>query len=95
MATNSKDEREFVFTRDEMADFKRFWESTTGEKYKAKIERTKDQLLEAAMGTQDRDSVFRYASIANGFQSVLDDIKAIIDNFDLIKKKGATAKDAK
>ncbi len=95
MATNSNDENEFKFTKDELADFKRFWESKTGEKYKAKIKRTKDQLLEAAMGTQDRDGVFRYACIANGLGSILEDIKAIIDSIDSEKKKGATAKDAK
>lgn len=77
----SKD-NEFQFSKAELADFKRFWEGEVGEKYKKKIERTKTQLLEAAMGTADKDYVFRSVCIANGLESILLDIKATIANVD-------------
>ena len=81
MDTESKD-NEFQFSKAELADFKRFWEGEVGEKYKEKIERTKTQLLEAAMGTADKDYVFRSVCIANGLESILLDIKATIANVD-------------
>lgn len=81
MDTESKD-NEFQFSKAELADFKRFWEGEVGEKYKKKIERTKTQLLEAAMGTADKDYVFRSVCIANGLESILLDIKATIANVD-------------
>lgn len=80
MDTKSNNTDEYQFSDAELADFRRFWQSEVGEKYKAKIERTKQQLLEAAMGTADKDYVFRSVGIANGLESILLDIKATIEN---------------
>lgn len=77
---------DYKFNKAELADFKRFWESEVGEKYKKKIEETKKQLLEAAMGTADKDYVLRSVYIANGLESILLDIKATIANNE--EKKG-------
>ena len=77
MATKSNND-EYQLNKAELEEFKNFWEGATGEKYKKKMERTKDQLLEAAMGTPDKDYVFRSVCIANGLESILLDIKATI-----------------
>lgn len=84
---------DYKFNEAELADFKRFWESDVGKKYLKKIKETKKQLLEAAMGSVDRDYVFRSTAIANGLESILLDIKATIDNKNKEDKK--TAKDTK
>lgn len=84
---------DYKFNEAELADFKRFWESEAGKKYLKKIKETKKQLLEAAMGSVDRDYVFRSTAIANGLESVLLDIKATIENKNEEDKK--TAKDTK
>ena len=70
---------EYEFSKAELADFKRFWESPVGEKYMKKLKNTKDQLLDASMGSASRDEICRYALIANGFESVLQDIKMLIE----------------
>lgn len=70
---------DYKFNKAELAEFKKFWESEVGKKYIKKMEETKKQLLEAAMGSVDRDYVFRSTAIANGFESVLLDIKAVIN----------------
>lgn len=84
---------DYKFNEAELADFKRFWESDAGKKYLKKIKETKKQLLEAAMGSVDRDYIFRSTAIANGLESVLLDIKATIENKNEEDKK--TAKDTK
>ena len=66
------------FTKADLADFKRFWESEVGKKYIKKIKDTRKQLLQMAMGANERDQAFRAASIANGFDSILQDIEATI-----------------
>lgn len=79
MASQDKDEaKKYILTKAEQADFKRFWESDAGKKYQDKLKNTKEQLLQAAMGSASRDEVCRYALIANGFESVLQDIEMTI-----------------
>lgn len=78
MAQKGNSETEYKFTKDELADFKRFWHSKVGEKYMKKIKDTKDQLLDAAMGSMDNDYILRSTAIANGFQSVIVDVETII-----------------
>lgn len=86
---------DYKFSKAELADFKRFWDSEVGKKYIKKIEETKKQLLEAAMGTPDKDYAFRSVCIANGLESVLLDIKATIANVNKEAKENKTAKDTK
>lgn len=83
---------DYKFSDAELADFTRFWKSEVGEKYIKKIENTKKQLLDAAMGSVDRDYVYRSTAIANGMESILLDIKATIDTKEKEDKK--TAKQA-
>ena len=71
---------DYKFSKAEVADFVRFWQSDAGKKYIKKMEETKKQLLEAAMGSADRGYICRSTAIANGFDSVLRDIDAIINN---------------
>lgn len=68
----------YEFTKANFADFKRFWESETGEKYLEKIKETRKQLLQVAMGSYEKDQVFRSVAIANGLDSILLDIEATI-----------------
>jgi hypothetical protein len=86
-------ESEFIFSKAELADFKRFWESEVGKKYIDKMKRTKEQLFEAAMGSMDPNTSASYAHIANGFDSVLKDIDAL--NKAAEGKKEAKAKGTK
>lgn len=84
---------DYKFNKEETADFKRFWESEVGKKYMKKLETTKEQLLDASMGSVDKDYVYRSTAIANGIHSIILDIKAITDNKSKEDKK--TAKDTK
>lgn len=70
---------DYKFNKEELAEFKRFWEGETGKKYMKKLEETKEQLLDASMGSVDRDYVYRSTAIANGIHSIILDIKAIIN----------------
>ena len=67
------------WSKDEMKQLKAFWSGEIGQKYIKRMEDTKKQLLQAAMGSNDPDSAFRYASIANGFDSVLQDVDAVVN----------------
>lgn len=69
---------DYQFTKANLADFKRFWEGETGDKYKKKMEETRKQLLQMAMGSTDHDQVFRCTAIANGIDSIIQDIEATI-----------------
>ena len=95
MDTKSNKEQDFSFSKAELTDFKLFWESAVGKKYKDKITRTKEQLLDAAMGTPSQDEIVRFTCIANGLASILNDIEATIDAANKDEKEGNTAKDAK
>ena len=66
------------WTKDEMAELKKFWSGAIGKKYIKRMEATKKQLLQAAMGSVVAEDAFRYAAIANGFDSVLQDIEAVV-----------------
>ena len=87
-------ESEYKFNKAELADFKRFWEGDVGKKYIDKMKRTKDQLFEAAMGSADRDGSAYYAHIANGVDSIIKDIEALIKTAEE-ENKEAKAKDTK
>lgn len=84
---------DYQFSKAELADFKRFWESEVGIKYKKKIEETKKQLLEAAMGSVETDYICRSVAIANGLESILLDIKATIENVNKENKEAKPQKD--
>lgn len=83
-------EKEYELSKAELADFKRFWEGNVGKKYIEKMKRTKDQLLEAAMGSADRDGSAYYAHIANGVDSIIQDIDALIKATEEDEKKKKT-----
>lgn len=85
-------ESEYKFNKAELADFKRFWESPAGEKYIKKMKETKDQLLQAAMGTPVAEQSMYHAAVANGFESVLNDIEATIKTATDEAKEKKTAK---
>ena len=77
------------WSKEEMAKLRKFWKGDIGKKYIKRMEDTKKQLLQAAMGTPTRDDVVRYVAIANGFDSVLQDIEAVVN---LEKEKEGAAK---
>lgn len=80
------------WSKDEMSELKRFWEGEVGKKYIKRMKDTKKQLLQAAMGSTTPDNAFRYAAIANGFDSVLQDIDAVVNEVNKEKKEGAAKK---
>lgn len=77
------------WSKEEMKELRDFWKGDIGKKYIKRMEDTKKQLLQAAMGSVNRDEVCRYTAIATGFDSVLQDIEAVIDSTK--KKKEAPA----
>jgi hypothetical protein len=79
------------WSKEEMAELKKFWQGEIGKKYIKRMKDTKKQLLQAAMGSTEPNAAFRYAAIANGFDSVLQDIDAVINEVDK-KKEGAAKK---
>lgn len=79
------------WSKEEVAELRKFWKGEIGKKYIKRMEDTRKQLLQAAMGTNNRDEAFRFASIANGFDSVLQDIEAVI-NAEKEKKEEAAKK---
>ena len=85
--SSKTNENKYEFTEAELADFKRFWKSPAGEKYMKKMKDTKEQLLDAAMGSMDNDYILRSTAIANGFQSVIMDVNAILNAYDDLNKK--------
>lgn len=80
-------EVDYKFSKADLAEFKKFWESETGKKYIKKMEETKDQLLQSAMGTPIPEQSMYHAAIANGFDSILKDIDMTIKGYDEGNKK--------
>lgn len=78
------------WSKEEMAELKKFWQGEIGKKYIKRMEDTKKQLLQASMGSTEPNAAFRYSAIANGFDSVLQDIEAVVD--DKEKKEEAAKK---
>ena len=64
------------WSKEERQELTNFFNGEIGKKYIKRMEDTKEQLLKAAMGSATPDDAFRYCAIANGFESVLEDIKA-------------------
>lgn len=85
-------EPDYKFNEAELTDFKRFWEGEVGKKYIKKMEETKKQLLQAAMGTPVAEQSMYHAAVANGFESVLNDIDATIKTATEGEKGTKTAK---
>ena len=85
-------EMDYKFNKAELTEFKKFWESEVGKKYIKKMEETKKQLLQAAMGTPVAEQSMYHAAVANGFESVLADIDATIKNATDSEKEAKTAK---
>lgn len=83
---------DYKFNKAELAYFKRFWESEVGKKYIKKMEETKKQLLQAAMGTPVAEQSMYHSAVANGFESVIRDIEATIKTANEKSKEEKTAK---
>ena len=67
------------WSKEEMTELRKFWSGEIGKKYIKRMEDTKDELLHAAMGSVEPNMAFRYTCIANGFDSVLQDIEAVVN----------------
>lgn len=67
------------WSKDELAQLRKFWQGEIGKKYIKRIKATKKQLLQMAMGSSTGEAALRYAAIANGFDSVLQDIEAVVN----------------
>lgn len=74
-----------------MAELRKFWVGEIGKKYKKRMEDTRKELLQAAMGQTEPNMALRYAAIANGFDSVIQDIEAVIKEVEK-EKEGAAKK---
>lgn len=79
------------WSKEEMAELRKFWVGEIGKKYKKRMEDTRKELLQAAMGQTEPNMALRYAAIANGFDSVIQDIEAVIKEVEK-EKEGAAKK---
>lgn len=79
------------WSKEEMAELRKFWKGEIGKKYIKRMEDTRKQLLQTAMGSDNPDNAFRFSAIANGFDSVLQDIEAVI-KAEEEEKEGAAKK---
>lgn len=79
------------WSKEEIAELRKFWKGDIGKKYIKRMEDTRKQLLQAAMGQVEPNAAFRYASIATGFDSVLMDIDSVV-NMEKDKKEDAAKK---
>lgn len=66
------------WTDQEVAELKKLWESEIGKKYLKRMKDTQDEVLHVCMGAPDPDTVIRYAGIACGYESVMQDIESLI-----------------
>lgn len=80
------------WSKEEMIELRKFWKSDIGKKYIKRIEDTRKQLLQAAMGSTEPNAAFRFAAIANGFDSVVQDIEALLDAENKKKEEAAKKK---
>lgn len=80
------------WSKEEMTLLRQFWKGDIGKKYIKRIEDTRKQLLQCAMGAPTQEEASRYAWIANGFDSVLQDIEAVVKNVDKKKEEAAKKK---
>lgn len=80
------------WSKEEMVELKKFWQGEIGKKYIKRMKDTKKQLLQAVMGSTEPNAAFRYAAIANGFDSVLQDIDAVINEVNKKKEEAAKKK---
>lgn len=70
---------ESQFSKAEIKDFARFWESEIGQKYLNKLENARDNWLLTAMQLERGEQVLRSVSVAQGIANVIADINAGID----------------
>ena len=82
------------WSKEEMTELRKFWQGEIGKKYIKRMEDTRKELLRAAMGQVEPNAAFRFSCIANGFDSVLQDIEAVV-NAENKEKEKATKKDSK
>lgn len=80
------------WSKEEMAELRKFWSGEIGKKYIKRMEDTKKELLRSAMGSREAEEAFRYAAIANGFDSILQDIKAVVNAEKKEKEEAAKKK---
>lgn len=71
---------DYKFNKAEKADFVRFWQSDVGKKYLDKCKASKEDLLEHAMRSPEAQVSHFFAAAANGVDTILADIDAIINN---------------
>ena len=80
------------WSKEEMIELRKFWKGDIGKKYIKRIEDTRKQLLQAAMGSTEPNAAFRFAAIANGFDSVVQDVEALLDAENKKKEEAAKKK---
>lgn len=77
--SNSPEENKFKMSPEEKAEFKAFWEGETGKRYIERLTMTKDQLLDAAMRVTDKDYSLKCLYVADGVNSIIQDIKVTVE----------------
>ena len=75
------------WSKEEKAEFRKFWESPIGKKYIQRIKDSKEGELDICMGVNEPDVICRHAGIANGFNSILLDIEYLGKTEEELKKE--------
>lgn len=65
------------WTDEEVAELKKFCESKTGKKYIKRLKDLKDEVVKVCIYNPDPKVVTRFAGIACGYESVIDDIEML------------------
>ena len=73
--------------KEEIVELRKFWKSEIGKKYIKRMEDTRKQLLQQAMGSVTAEDAFRYSAIANGFDSVIHDVELLLETEEAKKEE--------
>lgn len=79
------------WSKEEKTELCKFWKGKIGKKYIERMEETKKLLLQHAMSSAEPNDAFRHSCIANGFDSVLQDIEMVLE-WEKKEKEGVAEK---
>ena len=86
-------EKQEPWSKAELEDWKKFWESEMGQRALEKMRNIKQQLIDASMSQADVNSIAAYVGRAAGIEMVIEDIEAGFDALaKLTEKEEKTAK---
>lgn len=80
-------EKQQPWSKAELEEWKKFWESEMGQRALEKMRNIKQQLVDTSMTQQDEGAIAAYIGRAAGIEIVLEDIQAGFDALTKITEK--------